>query len=553
MSENLIGLDVGTTGGKSCVFDLDGNLISSHYEEYPIITDPENPGLVEQDMDLVTEKLFSIVKQSIEKADIDRNNIKALGLSTQGASIIYCDEEGRPIGNGIIWQDMRGFEVTKELEKGMSILSYMKEAFTPQVGYSTLAKQIWMNKFKPDVVKKAAHVANFQEYILRQFGAAEWLTDAASTTRESTGSLKNHYYSEKIYKAYGLDMSKRGKRVDNGTVACEVSKEISEKTGLPVGCKICVGAMDQTCSPFGCGMYKEGDTVVTIGTIGCSYVCTEKLAYIPGSTLNWKSHMYFENGMKNYTAEVMTFAAASAYKWLRDTICTQEAIHSLNENKDVYEILNDAIKASAPGAHGVTFLPFLAGRSYCPPDEFATGSYNGNLSTATFTGMRMATRREDLVRAVAEGILYDTREQLAILEENGLTPGDIVVNGGVTKSPYWCQMMADIWGRPVTTTASPEPGCLGAAMFAGIGVGLYKDPEDAVKKAVRYGATYTPDTTYKDKYDEGFEQFKRTFNAVEESTGKKVKAPLVQRLFLAPYVFLYGRQVRNKYRKSRMA
>ncbi len=550
MRNYLVGLDVGTTGCKACIFDIDGNLIVSDYVEYEIITDQEHPGYVEQDQDAITESLFKCVKNALDKSNIDKNDILALGLSTVGASIGYCDEDGNTIGNWIVWQDMRGFEVVDELEKGMNTLTYMKETNNVQIGYSSLAKQIWMQKYKPEVVRQAAHVANPQEFFLRKFGCKEWVSDAASVCRESTANLNDHYYSKKVFDAYGLDMSKRGKRVPNGTVVATVTDEIADKTGLPVGCKICVGGMDQCCSPFGSGMYRNGDTVVTIGTIGCVYVCSDKLYNIPGSTLTWKSHMYFDEGPKNYTAEMMSFASASAYRWLRDTICTHEMIQSLESDKNVYEILNELINSSAPGANGVTFLPFLQGRSYCPPDEFATGAFNGHLSTATFTGMRMSTTRADIVRAVAEGVLYEIRDMLDILEENGMPPGNIVVNGGVTKSPYWCQMMADIWQVPVRTVDVVENGCLGAAMFAGIGVGVYNDPEDAVKHTIRDKDIYYPDKSLKEVYDTGFERFRRIYMAMEESTGEMVKGPLAQRAFLHPYVKVYGKRIREKVRKD---
>ena len=545
MSKYLIGLDSGTTGCKACIFDLDGSIIGSEYVEYGIITYPQMPGFVEQDAEQMTECLFRCVKSAIEKSKIDRNEIVALGLSTQGSSFGYCDEQGNSLGNWVVWQDMRGFDAVEDLEKGMPILKYMKETNNVQIGYSALAKQLWMKKHKPEIVKSAAHVANMQEFFLRKFGCDQWISDAASISRESSANLKNHYYSQKIFDAYGLDINKRGKRVDNGTVATVISEEMAKKTGLPVGCKICVSGLDQCCSPFGSGMYKSGDTVITIGTIGCAYVCSDELRYIPGSTLTWKSHMYFEKGLKNYTAEMMSFASASAYRWLRDTICTHEMLQGLETSKNVYDILNDLIAESVPGANGVTFLPFLQGRSYCPPNEFATGVFNGRFSSATFTGMRMSTTRADLVRAVAEGILYEIRDMLEVLNLNGISHGNIVVNGGVSRSPYWCQMMADIWQAPVTTLTASENGCLGAAMFAGIGVGLYDSPEDAVEKTVHYLHTYQPNLAHKEIYDKGFSDFKSVYKALEKAASGGEVAPFLKRVFLWLYVNVYGRRIRR--------
>ena len=111
-------------------------------------------------------------------------------------------------------------------------------------------------------------------------------------------------------------------------------------------------------------------------------------------------------------------------------------------------------------------------------------------------------------------------------------------------------MMADIWQVPVRTVDVVENGCLGAAMFAGIGVGVYNDPEDAVKHTIRDKDIYYPDKSLKEVYDTGFERFRRIYMAMEESTGEMVKGPLAQRAFLHPYVKVYGKRIREKVRKD---
>ncbi|MBQ9827996.1 MAG: carbohydrate kinase, partial [Lachnospiraceae bacterium] len=223
----------------------------------------------------------------------------------------------------------------------------------------------------------------------------------------------------------------------------------------------------------------------------------------------WKSHMYFEEGAKNYTAEAMSFASASAYRWFRDVICTKEMADGEAEGKDPYEIINEEIAASVPGAHGVTFLPYLQGKANTHRGE------TGSPLTATFTGMTMATVRSDMCRAVAEGILYEMRDIVSIVKEHGMEVGDIRVTGGVTQSPTWCQMAADIFQIPITITETSENGCLGAAIFAGIGAGIYKDAKEGAEKAVRIKCVYEPNPEMKEAYDAGFERFVSIYKKLE--------------------------------------
>lgn len=512
MGKYLIGLDEGTTGCKACIFDYDGNLIAQDYREYGVILDPQKPGIVEQDPDEIEEGLFACVKAAIDKSGVDKDDIEALGLSSQGSCVGICDNNGNMYGNWIGWQDLRGFSVLEKMFEVMSAKEMVEETNTQPSGFFALAKHLWMKTHMADVYDNAERVVTMQEYYLRKFGADEWVTDAASVARESISNLESHNYSKKIFDAYGMDMVKRGRRVDNGYVAGVVSPEIAEKTGMPVGCKICVGGMDQCCSPFGSGMVNDGDTVVVMGTFGACYVCCDELHRDPDGTLMWKSHLYFEDGQKNYTAEGMSFTSASSYKWFRDVICIKEISDAKAQGVDPYELINELVASSVPGAHGVTFLPYLQGRAYGHKDS--PSSFN---TTCTFTGMRLSNTRADLARAVAEGVLYEIRDIMNVIKAHGIAPKNINVTGGVTKSPVWCQMMADIFGEPVTTLETSENGCLGAALFAGIGAGVYEDAQEAVSRAVRPKRTYTPNPDNKQAYDEGYDRFVRTTKGLEST------------------------------------
>ena len=509
MGKYLIGLDEGTTGCKACIFDFDGNLIGQDYKEYGIITYPDHPGWVEQDGEAITEALYACVKDAIKKSGVDKEDIEAIGFSTQGSVIGLADENGKLIYNWIGWQDLRAYSLGEEFTKVLDPEVSKAEFNTVPSLMSSAAKFYWLKKNEPELLEKAARYVSMQEYYLRSFGVKDFVLDAASVARESMANLEQHNYSQKIYDQIGIDITKRGRRVDNGYVAGIIDEEYSEKTGLPVGCKVCVGGMDQCCSPFGCGVYKDGQVAIIMGTFGSCFVCSDELKRIPNSTLTWKSHMYFEDGPKNWTAEAMSFASASAYRWFRDVICTKEIADAEAEGKDAYEIINEEIASSVPGAHGITFLPYLQGKANNHAGESRVPF------RATFTGMSMATVRADLCRAVAEGILYEMKDIISIIREHDMKPDNVRVTGGITKSPMWCQMAADILEMPVTILETSENGCLGAAVFAGIGAGVYKDAEEGVNRAVRVKEVYEPNFDNKAAYDEGFERFVTLYKKLE--------------------------------------
>ena len=507
MGKYIIGLDEGTTGCKTCIFDFDGNLVGSDYREYPCIYFPDHPGWVEQSADDITPALYASIKAAITSSGIDANEIEALGLSSQGAVLGMVDKNGETVHNFISWNDSRCFgEMNDELVKRMDPREYYEITGFNPYGATPIKRHLWLQKYEPELYyEKTAMFVTNQEYFLRKLGADGWFADSSSISREGIVDLATHDYSEKIFDAFGMDLSKRNPRVPHGTPVGEVTPKISELTGLPVGCKICVGAMDQDCSPFGCGNIRNGDTAIVMGTYGATFICSDKPLLDPNPSMLWvKSHTYFgEGGINTYTIEGGSTTSASSYRWYRDKIGKMEVAAAGTTGLDAYDLINSQVEKSRPGANGITFLPFLQGRQ--------GGKTNGE-ARAAFIGMSLATERSDLARAVMEGICYEINEILNAEKAAGFEPKDIKLTGGAAKSPLWLQMQADIYQRPITVLQTTENGCLGAALFAGVGTGIYKDAYEAVDRAVHVGKTYEPNPENFAAYEEAYQRFEDYFD-----------------------------------------
>ncbi len=509
MGKYLIGLDEGTTGCKACVFDLQGNLIGSYYQEYPCIF-PGKPGYIEQSDADITPALYATVRAAIVKAAIDPEEIIALGLSSQGAVVGMVDKDGRAIHNFISWQDTRGTEVMDECFAMMSREDYYAiGGLDLALPLHPITKHVWLQKNLPEVYDKADRFVTNQEFFLKQFGADGWYSDSSSICREGLADVDRHDYSEKIFDAFNMDLSKRGERAYHGAPVGEITPALAELTGLPVGCVVCVGAMDQDCSPFGCGSIRDGDTSIVMGTFGACFICSDKPVRDPNpSMLPVKSHTCFENGPDTFTIEGSSASSASAYRWFRDHFGGLEVASQAQTGMDAYDLIAMQVARSTPGANGVTFLPFLQGRM---------GGQTNFAARASLSGMRMSSTRADVARAVMEGICYEINEILSAEAASGVKIGEIRLTGGVTKAPMWVQMLSDVIQRPVSTLSVTENGCLGAAMFAGIGAGVYKDAYEAVDIAVKDGVTYEPDTSLRGAYEEAYARFETYYSALKNA------------------------------------
>ena len=495
----IIGIDEGTTGTKTVVFDLEGHVISSAYEEYPSFY--PKPGYVEQDVAMIKNAIYSTCKAAIGKSNIDPKDILGVSMSTQGAACILVDKNGNVVRNRMIgWQDLRNTEVTEDIKAAISDDEhYAIEGAS--IGAFNTGVSVWVKKNEPELWSKVDRICTNHDYFLNAIGAKGYYADVASTHRISMLDVDKNQWSDRLIKAYGFEDKKLPEVVtEPGKIVGEVSAEVSELTGLPVGCKVCVGAQDVNCSSFGAGGTTGDVSAMVCGTFGASYIAIDKPVRDPNKTIIVKGNQ----GM-GWQLEAFSHTSASAFRWFRDKLCPLEVATSRLMGVDPYNLMTEIAANSVPGANGVTALTCLQGSHGRQVNEATRG---------TFLGITLATEKADLAHAVLEGICYEMKDILLMQEEFAGEIQKVRLSGGVTKSPMWCQIFADILNKPVELTEVTETGALGAAMYAGIGLGIYKDCIDAAQKCIRIKETYIPDETAVKAYEEGFARYMNAFNAL---------------------------------------
>ncbi len=504
MSEKkyIVGIDEGTTGTKSVVFDLEGHMISSAYIEYPSYY--PKAGYVEQDVAQIRDAIFDTCKTAIQKAGIDPEDILGVSMSTQGAACVLVDQNGDVVRNRMIgWQDLRNTEVTEDIKANISDDEhYAIEGAS--IGAFNTGVTVWVRKNEPERWKKVDRICTNQDFFLHELGAYGYYADVASTHRISMLDVDNNKWSDRLIKAYGFEGKKLPVVVtEPGKIIGTIGASMSERTGLPVGCKICLGAQDVNCSSFGAGGTDGDISAMVCGTFGASYIAIDKPVRDPNKTIVVKGNQ----GM-GWQLEAFSHTSASAFRWFRDKLCSLEVATSKLMGVDPYSLMTEIAENSVPGSNGITALTCLQGSHGRQVNEATRG---------TFLGINLSTEKADLAHAVLEGIVYEMKDILLMQEEFAGTVKKVRLSGGVTKSPMWCQMFADILNKPVELTEVTETGALGAAMYAGIGLGIYKDCQDAADRCIRIKETYLPDEKAVKAYEEGFERYMNAFNALNGS------------------------------------
>ena len=498
----LVGIDEGTSSCKTCVFDEDGNLLASASREYPSYYPA--PGYVEQDLQEIIRGVYDSCREAIRKSGVKREEIAGVSFSNQGALLLLDENGDSALARAIGWQDMRYNEVLPEARERMLKVMSEDEYFDlagMSYGFYNIPQIDWVRKNDPDGWKRVACCCGHQTFLLKKFGVKDFCIDESEAAVLGMMNVKTREWDDRLIETYGIDRSLLPRIVHKpGDVVGHVTEEVAFETGLPAGCNIGIGGHDVNCSKMGCGAKEGGTETLIVGTAGVSLLVCDDDIKDPNKRITFRTNP----GFSNYQQYILTYTAASSFRWFRDELCTFEVAASRLMNSDPYDIMTSIARNSKPGANGVTAMTCLQG---------SHGRRKNGNARGTFFGISLGTTKADLAQAIMEGITYEMYDIIRMNEE--YTHIDKVrLCGGVIKSPYWCQMFADVFGKPIEVTESPELGALGAAMFAGIAGGVFRDCSEAIDRCVRLAKTYTPDAERHKVYAEAFERWCEAYMTV---------------------------------------
>ncbi|MFN2283599.1 MAG: xylulokinase, partial [Anaerolineae bacterium] len=281
----------------------------------------------------------------------------------------------------------------------------------------------------------------------------------------------NRRWSTPLLDALGLDAHVLPPVAASAAITGGLLPEIATATGLRPGTPVIYGGSDQAMQAVGHGVVAPGVLSSTIGTGGQLFASVARPAYDSQLRLHCFCHVMPDM----WHLESAMLAAGLSLKWLRDNVMPGLT----------YQEIADAAATVLPGAEGLFFLPYLAGERTPHMDPRARGS---------FVGLTLRHGRAHMARAVMEGVVFGMRQGFALMLDLGVTPERIIASGGATQHPLWLHLQADMFNRPLYQTRTVEASAVGAALLAGVGIGVYSDVADAVAQAVRYSdVVITPD------------------------------------------------------------
>ena len=534
MSKHVITYDIGTTGIKTCLIEIDQEIkiLASATVGYNLYVDDETgiKGGAEQDTDEWWDAMCRTTKTVFDKTpNVTKEQVEGISFCSAMQGLVLVDKEGNCIRRPMTYMDQRARE---ELKKGIAhgfkiagaevtkLLKYLR--YTGAVSSSVkdpIWKYKWVEAHEPENFKKIYKWLDIKEYlILRASGEFVMTQDSAFATLLYDTRKGHEDWCKPICDMVGVNIDHMPEIKKSTEKVGEVTEKAAQELGLAPGTAVYGGGGDSSLIGVGAGAVEIGDTHIYSGTSGwVGTVVPEQLvdagammAAIVG--VNPKSYNYF--------GELET--SNKCVGWVKDHLALDEigvflkkygnAADSLEQVEfNMYDYLEEVIDSIPAGSNGVIFTPWLHGNR-CP--------FEDPNSAGMFFNIRLETGKTELIRSVVEGICFHMRWMLERQEQKiskYQTTKSVRFCGGGALGETTCQILADILQRDVVVVESPQNiGAVGAAACIAVGMGIIPKMED-VKKLISIKKTYHPNLAHKDVYDKNFKLFQNLYKSNKEN------------------------------------
>jgi len=446
---NYLGIDIGTSGCKAVVFNENGRQVSASYREYNIIS--KHAGWAELDTDEVIGKCFDIIRDAA--SGVEQGSIKGIGISSQGEAFTMVDKNGKALCNALVSSDIRANDLIAQWteEFGEERL-YKITGHTPYPMFS-LFKLLWMRKNEPGIWSMADRILCFEDLLQFRLGIKNPSMGWPMAGRTMLFDVVNHQWDTSILSKAGIRIEQLSTPLCSGSLAGFVSKDIALSLHLTEETFVVTGGHDQTCSGLGAGAIESGIAVYSSGTVECITPAFDRPVFTDElRKSNLCTYDHTAPGM--YATVAFSLTGGNILKWFRDEFGKAE-VQLAKENKcDPYELLMNE-------------MPDEPSRLMVLPYFTPSGTpYFDVKVKGTILGLDLSVSREEMMRALLEGVAFEIKLNLDILKQSGYEVKELRIIGGGARSLKHVQLKSDVIGMPITIPDVTEAGCMGVAMLA---------------------------------------------------------------------------------------
>ena len=488
MEQYLLGIDVGTTGTKTLLFRADGVLIGHAYRPYQMYT--PQVGWSEQNAEDWWDAVVQTVREVCTDAQVAKA-VKGISLSVQGGTMVAVDESFTPVRPAMVWNDKRCIEEKQAYlrEVGTGDTMYRKTGWHLSSGLNALQIR-WMKDHEPELFEKTHMFLSVPDYISYKMTGIPAI-DLSDIGINQLGNIEQGCYDPEILAFSGITADKLPKIYRSGDVIGALTPEAAAELGLTTDVLLSAGAHDQYAVALGAGACKAGDILIGSGTcwvITCigdqsdfDSDLSQSVAAVPGK---WGSLWSLSTG-------------GVCLEWMRRSVML-----GTDAKQYSYDQINQEVATRKAAEDGLFFYPF-SGRA----------RLDKGLTRGSFVGLDLAHDRFHLARATMEGVAFQIVWMLEAFKTKPSKDG-LILAGGASNSRVWGQILADIADLPIRIPAVADLACVGAAILAGIGCGIYKDASEGYQKLAAGESVIYPDPERKEMYAKLMDEYKALAGAL---------------------------------------
>ena len=492
--ENILVLDVGTSSLKAMLYNEAGRLLNRASYEYH--SNFFSSSYVEQNPHSWHDALVSTLKESAEFIEFNKLHLDAIAVTSQRASVIPIDKDGRTLHNAIMWQDKRSLAQCDQLLAQLSMKDMYYRTGLRANPYFSVPKMMWLKDERREIYDKAYKLIGVQDYIVYLLTGA-FVTDWSQACRTMLMNINTFSWDDDMLKISGIDKSKLAELVPPGSRAGFLGSALASSTGLPPGIPVIIGGGDQQCAALALNILRPGYAEANTGT--GSFI----VAYADAPT---------------FDDECRTLCSASALpgKWIAEAgIFNTGAIHrwfkeqAYPEGEAVYDLMNKDVEESPVGANGVIMLSHFEG---------SAAPYWNPLAKGLFFNLSLGTKRSDMTRAILEGIAMEIGHNISLIENLVKGISTVSVAGGLVAFDLFNQIQSDCFNKTVIRYDNNEASSLGALMSAMVTLDVYRDYDEAFR-AITPGEPihFTPNQLNAEKYQALFKRKDALYQALNQS------------------------------------
>jgi xylulokinase len=496
----LIGIDLGSTNLKAIAYDLAGNAVAKASRPNERVNPyPEQP----QWAIWRPEAIWGGVCDSLREVVAQLDNPK----SVRGVAVTGMGMDGLPVAKDGSWlYPFISWHCPRTEPQYRWWLEHVGAERQFAVGgnqiwvFNTALRLLWMRENEPAILRETDKwllIEDFVNFML----CGRHATDYSMASTTLLFDQRRRAWSDELLEASGIDRRLLCDLMPSGTVLGEVHAKAAEATGLPRGTPVVLGGHDYCCGALPTGAFKPGVVLDVAGTWEMVVAALPEPVLTPA--VRRMGILVDSHVARGAWAAMGATVAADMLEWFRNQFGFEEREKAAAEGGLDWDYLMAAARASPPGARGAMFLPHMSG-SHCPVVD--------HQSLGALVGLRNIVTKGDVLRAVIEGLDYQFLQVVRGFESSlGARPDKIVAIGGAVNNAFWMQNKADVVGKPIEVPRLDEAVVLGAAILAGIGVGLYRDEQDALERVHQPGRTYEPDPALAERYAAGFAKYERLY------------------------------------------